>query len=120
MNTANTQTYVIVNRLTDEVIDTDLSAESAAREVLTDDGRAYELRPGELRGKPVMELWVTPRAGWRMERTILWSDATDPDAAWADIARQVVDASWDDAPVVYTAERWAEIAREMAQADKDA
>lgn len=99
-------TYTVYSQTSGEALYSGLSAEAAAREILGQDGRAYELRrerdergcyTGDwglygqrYRQQPLTLLWDGPSPHGRP----IWEAAGSEEAAWAKIALRVISADW--------------------------
>lgn len=114
-----TTTYTTIDRSSGEMISTGLTAERAADEILTDDGRDYELRAAE--DGEGFDLWSRQQVanrGWT--KTRFFSLADSEDAAWAEIAQEVVDthdayAPGSHGPEVMTDAQYAEMLAQLAE-----
>lgn len=103
--------YTVIDK-SGNVLDTGLSAEMAAHTVLTDDGCSYDVRKDD----DVWELWSRQEVANRpWSKTICFSLEDTEQAAWADIARQVIArdafAAGARGPEVMTDEAYAEMLR---------
>lgn len=108
-----TTTYTVIDNVSGEAIATGLSAADAASEVLTSDGREFEIRLAD--DGNGFELWTRQQVanrGWTC--TALYSIEADRSAAEADIFAQVIAANWPGRPSVLTDAQYAEMRAELA------
>ena len=103
--------YTVIDK-SGNVLDTGLSAEMAAHTVLTDDGCSYDVR----KDGDVWELWSRQEVANRpWSKTIYFSLEETEEAAWKDIAQQVIErdayAPGARGPEVITDERYKEMLR---------
>jgi hypothetical protein len=112
-------TYTTIDRGSGEMLSTGLTATDAAHEVLTDDGRSYELRRAE--DGEGFDLWSRQQVanrGWG--RTRFFSLGATEGAAWAEIAQEVVDthdahAPGSHGPEVMTDAQYREMLAQLAE-----
>lgn len=100
-------TFTVINDNSGEVIATGLTAAEAAAEVLTDDGREFDIRAAE--DGNGFELWTRQQVankGWT--KTVVYSVKDDRAAAEAEIFAKVIAADWPRHPTVMTDAQYAE------------
>lgn len=98
-------TYTVIDTNGD-VIATGLTAAEAAAEVLTDDGREFDIRAAE----DGYELWTRQQVankGWT--QTVVYSVKEDRTAAEAEIYAKVIAADWPRHPTVMTDQQYADM-----------
>ena len=108
-------TYTVIDT-NGEAIATGLTAADAAAEVLTDDGRQFDIRAAE--DGNGFELWTRQQVankGWT--QTVVYSVEDDRAAAEAEIFANVIAADWPRHPTVMTDQQYAEMQAEMADAE---
>lgn len=106
-------TYTVIDNVSGEAIATGLSAADAAAEVLTSDGREFDIRLAD--DGNGFELWTRQQVankGWT--RTVIYSIEADRSAAEADIFSQVIAANWPRRPSVLTDAQYKEMLAQLA------
>jgi len=107
-----TTTYTVTDR-SGNVIERGLTLSHAAHEILSTDGREWDIRPIDGGG---WCLWARHQVANRpWAETTVWSFAASPEAAEADIFGQVITACW---PGHY--EAWTDAGYDRMLAEIDA
>jgi multidrug efflux pump subunit AcrA (membrane-fusion protein) len=104
-------TYTVLDTNGD-LIATGLTAADAAAEMLTDDGREFDIRAAA--DGTGFDLWTRQQVankGWTI--TAIYSVDTDRAAAEARIFAKVIAADWPHHPTVLTDQQYAEMLAEL-------
>ncbi len=104
------QTYTVTD-YNGEVIARHLSAYEAAKTILTDDGRDWEIREENGGGFALWSCQPVANRPWR--QTIVYSAADTREEAEAEIFAEVVAASWRHHPTAMTDEAFDRMMAEL-------